>query len=246
MNREHVIAVLAAMKREVAPFLGLIDGVKRRRESGCMVWHGKYKSAQVRVVATGMASDPPVDILKGCSAMLSTGFCGALQEELHTGDVVVSSSVAYADKDLVRKIVHPGSNDGLYDGSGVFDIHLDQTLLSGVQDFFYHEKSAVYGGRTVTCARVIRNSEEKHRIGSYFDALAVDMEDYGRLRITRQLQVPMWCLRAVLDEVEDSIPGSWSGVGPRKLSKLLGNIPPAQQSICRALTHLLPAIVSDT
>lgn len=244
MNRDTVIAVLAALKREIAPFLGLMDKVTRKRQSGCTVWEGLFCGVKVRVIITGIAAEPPIDLLYKCSALLSTGFCGAVGGNVHTGDLVVSSSVANADRDLIHRILNPGSTTGSYDGSGIFDIHVEDTLFRAVQDNFSIERSVVHTGRTVTCARVIRNSEEKNRIGSYFDALAVDMEDYGRLRIARQLQVPMWCFRAVLDDVEDTIPGPWSGLGPGKLSNLLRKIPPAQQSICRMLTNLVPVMES--
>jgi len=242
MNRDTVIAVLAALKREISPFLGLMDKVTRKRQSGCTVWEGLFYGVKVRVITTGMAAEPSIDLLHGCRALLSTGFCGALSGNVHTGDMVVSSSVAYADRDLIHRILNPESTTGSYDGSGIFDIHVDDELLTAVQDNYNIERSTIHTGRTVTGARVIRNSEEKNRIGSYFDALSIDMEDYGRLRIARQLQTPMWCFRAVLDDVEDTVLGPWSGMGSGKLSKLLGKISPAQQGICRMLTNLVPAM----
>jgi nucleoside phosphorylase len=238
MNTDPFIVVLAAMKSEIAPYLGHMVEVRKKKLQGFMVWEGYQGSVKVRVLSTGMATEPPVELVRGCSLVLSTGFCGALSEKLHTGDVVMSRSVAYADRGLIKSILSPEQNPGRYEGSGIFDIPMEEKLLAAVEDLFQGEEPSMHVGRTVTCSRVIRNKMEKQEIGGYFDALAVDMEDYLRLRSLRQLQVPLWCIRAVLDEVEDSVPGPWSVMGPRKLSGLLAKMQPAQQSICRVLSHL--------
>jgi nucleoside phosphorylase len=241
MNRDTVIAVLAALKREIGPFLGLMDKVTRKRHSGCSIWEGLFSNVKVRVITTGMATEPPIDLLRGCSLLLSTGFCGASRGTIHTGDLVVSSSVAFGDGDLITRILNPHSSTGSFEGSGVFDIEVGNELLSVIREKLSLNGQVVHVGRTVTCARVIKNREEKGRIGNYFDALAVDMEDYRRLRIARQLGTKMYCVRAVLDDSEDTIPGPWSGIGPGKLSALLRKITPAQQSIGRMLTAFVPA-----
>jgi nucleoside phosphorylase len=174
--------------------------------------------------------------------ILSTGFCGALRGEVHTGDIVVSSSVAYGDMELIQKILDPKGHTGSFEGSGVFDIDVNNEFMTVIRNDFSGIRSMAHIGRTVTCSQAIKNRNEKARIGKYFDALAVDMEDYGRLRMARSLAAQIWCVRAVLDGPEDTIPGPWSGIGPGKLSALLRNIPPAQQSICRMLTTLVPAM----
>ena len=242
MNRDTVIAVLVALKREIGPFLGLMDKVTRKRHSGCSIWEGLFSGVKVRVITTGMATEPPIDLLRGCSLLLSTGFCGASRGTIHTGDLVVSSSVAFGDGDLITRILNPHSSTGSFEGSGVFDIEVGNELLSVIREKLSLNGQVVHVGRTVTCARVINKREEKSILGNYFDALAVDMEDYRRLRIARQLGTKMYCVRAVLDDSEDTIPGPWSGIGPGKLSALLRKITPAQQSIGRMLTVLIPAI----
>ncbi len=241
MNKGTVIAVLAALKREIGPFLGLMDKVTRKRHSGCSIWEGLFSGVRVSVITTGTATEPPLDLLRDCSLLLSTGFCGALRGAVHTGDLVVSSSVAFGDGDLITRILDPQSSTGSFEGSGVFDIDVDNELLSVIREKLSRNGQVVHVGRTVTCARTINKREEKSILGKYFDALAVDMEDYRRLRIARQLATKMYCVRAVLDDSEDTIPGPWSGIGPDKLSALLRKITPAQQSIGRMLTAFVPA-----
>lgn len=241
MNKGTVIAVLAALKREIGPFLGLMDKVTRKRHSGCSIWEGLFSGVRVSVITTGTATEPPLDLLRDCSLLLSTGFCGALRGAVHTGDLVVSSSVAFGDGDLITRILDPHSSTGLFEGSGVFDIDVDNELLSVIREKLSRNGQVVHVGRTVTCARTINKREEKSILGKYFDALAVDMEDYRRLRIARQLATKMYCVRAVLDDSEDTIPGPWSGIGPGKLSALLRKITPAQQSIGRMLVAFVPA-----
>jgi nucleoside phosphorylase len=241
MNKNTVISVLAALKREIGPFLGFMDKVTRKRHSGFTIWEGLFSGVRVRVITTGMATEPPIDMLRDCSLLLSTGFCGALRGTVHTGDLVVSSSVAFGDRDLITRILNPHSSTSSFEGSGVFDINVDDELLSVIREKLSRNGQVVHVGRTVTCARTINKREEKSMLGKYFDALAVDMEDYRRLGITRQLGTKMYCVRAVLDDSEDTIPGSWSGLGPGKLSALLRKITPAQQSIGHMLTAIVPA-----
>jgi nucleoside phosphorylase len=240
MSHDTYVAVLAAMKREVAPFLEIMQGVRRKRQRGCMIWEGSYSGVQVHVITAGIASEHPTELLQGCAAIISTGFCGALHEDLGTGDVVLSYSVAHADRELINRILNSAAVSGMYDGSGIFDISVDEKLAMILTDVVSKEHSRLHTGRTVSCDRVIRNNREKQKVGSYFDALAVDMEDFGRIAVARQLRVPVLCCRAILDNIEDSVPGPWSGTGPRKLSKLLAKIPPAQQGIRSALSALVP------
>jgi nucleoside phosphorylase len=242
MDSDIIIGVLASLKREIGPFLGLMDKVTRKRHLGRSMWEGLLGGVTVRIITTGIATEPPVDLLHGCSLLLSTGFCGALSGTVNTGDIVVSSSVAYADRDHVRRILNQRGFSGSFEGSGVFDIDVDDELLSIIQDNLSGDGSFVHIGRTVTCARVVKNREEKGKIGTYYDALAVDMEDYGRLRKARLLATQMWCIRAVLDDSADTVPGPWSGIGAGRLSTFLHKIPTAQRSLCRMLAALIPVM----
>jgi nucleoside phosphorylase len=238
-----MIAVLVALRKAIETFLGQIRIISRKRAAECTFWEGSCCDVQVRVVATGVGREPASDALRGCSAIISTGFCGALKENAHTGDIVVARSVAHADRDLIAKILHPGSFSGVFEGSGVFDIHMDDDLLSSLQLGLDGSALKIHTGRTLTCARSLQNAEEKEKIGRYFDALAVDMEDYFRLRAARQLGTRIWCARAVLDEKDDPIPSFRSDIKSVKVASLLQKLPPAQQSVSLMLKVVIPALI---
>lgn len=238
-----MIAVLVALKKEIEPFLEQLQNVSRKRDAECTFWEGLFCGVQVRVIATGMGREPAADALRGFPAIISTGFCGALQDDVHTGDIVVARSAAYIDKRLIAKILHPDSNTGVFEGSGIFDVEMDDKLLRSLQGGPGGSALKIRTGRTVTCARPIRNAGEKEKLGRYFDALSVDMEDYFRLRIARQLGAQIFCARAVLDEKDDSIPSLRRGLKPGKTASLLRKVPSTQQSVSLMLKVIIPALV---
>jgi nucleoside phosphorylase len=108
--------------------------------------------------------------------VLSAGFCGALQENCHVGEVLLATEAA----DLEGRgwpVTWPGPA-------------LDRPLLRG---------------RVLTVPRLVTTSADKRTLGRDHNAVAVDMETATVARLCTQHNVPFGCVRAVSDDVHTSL-----------------------------------------
>ena len=110
--------------------------------------------------------------------VLAAGFCGALQEGLRTGDLVLATEVADAASGAIWQTTWPAELPG-----GTWDPPLRR-------------------GPVVTAPQLAATAEKKQALGRDFDALAVDMESATIAPLCHQAGVPFGCLRVVLDELE--------------------------------------------
>jgi len=123
-------------------------------------------------------SESHIDIL------LSTGFCGALQSQLRTGDLV-----------LADRVEHLGEI-----------IHIEPSLVARTQDAFNGHGLSASCGRTV-CVSQVTGREDKASLAQN-GALSVDMESSPLARWAEERDVPFLSLRVVLDEVDADVPFS--------------------------------------
>jgi nucleoside phosphorylase len=249
--------VLVAFRKEASCFLARAGQVRtevsRGGEKAC---HGRaeaprgtrggpkiytldYAGHETRVVKTGMGpSEPAPSLLRGCDLVVSTGFCGALSTELRPGDLVVSSGVTLVDAGQLNLILHDRRAAARerypvagIDNGGEVCQKLNCLQKKGIR---------VHSGRTVTSRRVVKTPQEKLSLGGYFQAIAVDMEDFYRLSAARSAGRSCLCVRAVLDRAADAVPGFRSGLRlPAHLAQLRRNMDLACRSIDEALSVLL-------
>ncbi|MFW6181798.1 MAG: hypothetical protein ACOC8N_08620 [Spirochaetota bacterium] len=227
-----MVCVLVSFKKEISGLLALLDQVRRQGKE--RVYQGRYRGLEVRVVCTGMGGGSlPGELLAGCTLVVSMGFCGALRGDLAPGDLVVSREVT---------CVTAGQLDRLAAGTAGPAQRFPIRRVDGAEEAAallrerLPEGPPVHLGRTVTAGRVARDRNEKERLGSYFQALAVDMEDFYRLQAAAArgaaapsrgtasrystaergagpaVGIPCLCVRAVLDRVEDRVPDLRGGL----------------------------------
>jgi nucleoside phosphorylase len=203
-----MVCVLVSFKKEISGFLALMEAV--RAPGRFPVYRGRYRGVDVRVARTGMGGRSlPGELLEGCDLAVSTGFCGALRGGQDAGDLVVSREVTCVTARQLDRLLagSPGPAQRFplrrVEGAGQAADLLSERPGGG---------TPVHLGRTVTAARVARSREEKERLGSYFQALAVDMEDFFRLGDAAARGVPCLCVRAVLDRVADRVPDPRGGL----------------------------------
>jgi len=108
--------------------------------------------------------------------VLAAGFCGALQGNLKTGDLILASEVVDAATGTTWPTTWPGP--------------LSEARWS----------PPLHQGRLVTVPNLAATPEQKRKLGHDWDALAVDMESAALARLCHESGVPFGCLRVVLDE----------------------------------------------
>jgi len=109
--------------------------------------------------------------------VLGAGFCGALQDGLRTGDVILANEVVDAATGARWPTTWPGDRpDGVWQ------------LLQLRRD------------RLLTVPHLAAAEEQKRVLGRDWGPAVVDMESATLARLCQQAEVPFGCLRAVLDE----------------------------------------------
>ena len=240
-----MICILVSLKKEIEPFLETLTETHGRRVRGTTLREGSHRGIPVRIAVTGMGAGTPPETLQGCTVVVSTGFCGALQPDMRCGDPVVSREVTYAGKELLERITGPRVYGSPFEGTGLFRLRLSERLGKHLAETARESGLTLHEGRSVSCARVIRTEMEKRKLEAYFDALAVDMEDYLRVCAARSTGIEALSVRAVLDELVDEVPSFRGGVKLRGAVSLYRKIPRVQRSLALLLGETL-SFLADT
>jgi nucleoside phosphorylase len=141
---------------------------------------GRWKGRDVMAIASGAGAErafAAVIVASKPSAVCNIGFCGALDESLHVGDVVVALGVrdgSVMDETSIRTRIY-------------------ETLVPGVGNV-----EAVLSGGIVSIHHIARTAAEKRNLRAT-GASIVDMEAAGVARAAEDLGLPFYCIRAVSD-----------------------------------------------
>lgn len=142
-------------------------------------FEGAVRGADVVLVKTGIGPENAREALATVDAprmIVSTGFAGALQPGMASGDLVL-------------------------DVQGL-DIEVPQTA----REIALKQRTAFHFGRIAHTDRVLSRPEEKVSLGGAERACAVDMESASIRAAAGRLGVPFLAARVVLDAVEDRLP----------------------------------------
>ena len=232
--------MLVSLKKEIDYFLDLLGNVKKRKVARHTIFSGRIKGYDVEVIKTGIGKKPfEQNLLEGCSAVISVGFCGALAAGLRTGDIVVSTELVLADEKFLNGLYRAEGRSGAADLTGLEPkkIYRAASVYEKLL-MLPDEDTGIHQGRTVTASRTIKNYKEKFTLGQKAGAVSVDMEDYYRAELADLIGVPFLSIRSVLDEVRNDVPGFGSGFHFRShVSSFLKNLTPAAVSLSRVLEN---------
>jgi adenosylhomocysteine nucleosidase len=237
-----MVCLLVSLKKEIDYFLDLLKDVKKRKASGHAIYRGQINGNEVEVIKTGIGNKPfGRKLLESCSAVVSTGFCGALSGNLKTGDLVLSTELVSADEKLLNGLYRATGTENRIDGlSEQKPKKIPMAVAVGEKLRLMQDKDIkIHQGRTVTASRTIRNYNEKFKLGQATGAVSVDMEDYHRMELADIIGVPFLSVRSVLDELDNDVPGFGSGFHFRSnVTSLLKNLKPAAVSLACALKQV--------
>ncbi|MBZ5619248.1 MAG: hypothetical protein LAQ69_11075 [Acidobacteriia bacterium] len=114
-------------------------------------------------------------------AVISTGFCGALAEDLKVGDIVVGTCIAkHTGKDACSTSTWPAQQPECLPGQG------------------WRRRFRVRSGPICSIDHVAQTSQEKRRL-HLTGACAVEMEAAGVAERAQALGLPFHCVKAVTD-----------------------------------------------
>lgn len=209
-----MIAVFAAMSRELAGFERRLTGCERAAAGERTLRLGSWRGTRVLLCRTGIGKRAE-GVLRAVledhrpSLVLSVGVCGALDPKLSVGDLVLCQTVRAAS-----------SGD-----THAAPVHSDERLLS--QALAAAEAGGVRArvGQSLTVERVVGEPAEKKALRESRGMDVVEMESYWLGTVARESGLPFLAVRAVLDEQGDTLPALPGVVQPDGSQRLWRVLP---------------------
>jgi adenosylhomocysteine nucleosidase len=195
-NQRCDVLVAMALDVEAGGFVDGLNDVSAVAGKGFTERFGRLgESLSIGVVETGIGEARARAAVEHAIAarqpqwVIAAGFAGGLNEEMKRGQFLMS--------DVVRQA---SSGDELSIG-----LTMSQDALDASPN--------VHSGRLLTVDRILRDPQEKRRLGQQHDALACDMETFGVAAACARAKVRFLSVRIISDGVDDAL--------PKELSKLL-------------------------
>ena len=182
-------------------FTGILAKAQSRRESLPIDWtrSAQFGGHDVLLAANGIGwsrAAAAVDAASGFrpDAVISTGFCGALEGELRVGEIVVGTSVLKHESQTGEEgRLKIGMQDRILPHSTYPTAQSECPSGQGK-----HPRLLTRFGVVCSLDHVAQTSEEKGRLRSS-GACAVEMEAAGVAERAQALGLPFHCVKAVTD-----------------------------------------------
>lgn len=215
-----MLIIFGALELEISGLLKLVKVKNVNRWGSIIIYEGNIRYVDdasdetIILIKTGMGKDNAQKAIKlfkdnyldsivraGClkREILIVGFCGATNEKLNVGDIV-----------LYKLIKNLELNDSLeYTCSGelssneLLSIYSKDTNCDKVKEYKYR----LFEVNGATVSEVISDSNTKRHIGRKFGVQAVDMESYWIGKFAAENNIPFYIIRSVSDSLEENIPG---------------------------------------
>jgi adenosylhomocysteine nucleosidase len=177
-------AIIAAMPGEFKP---LVRNWQHTRSNGVDLWRHSSNDAEWIAACAGAGVDraakafAEVERLGPIDSVISTGWAGALREELVPG--------------------------GAYWVAGVIDARTGERFAADSTDRFPRSQNRDLGHRgcSLVTSPTMAGHEEKRRLAAAYGAGMVDMEASAVARLAQMRGIPFYCIKGVSDGYNDQL-----------------------------------------
>jgi adenosylhomocysteine nucleosidase len=186
------IAIIAALRREITPFLQSGFPTQRIRSEPDYVFRFDADETSGICCVSGVGLNRMLECVSHVletfnpSLVIGTGYCGGLTKELNPGDVVLASEITKSN----------GESD---------PIPCDISGIEGLRENLNAEMET-HAGRIVTVGEAVTEPDAKKILADQTGAIAVDMESFALAQTCEMRSVPWLVIRSVSDTVEDRLP----------------------------------------
>ncbi len=197
------IAILGAMPEEIAPLLEKVGEYTSEKYAGNTYYQAKYAGhdlviaySKIGKVFSTLTATTLIEKY-GCEKLLFSGVAGAINPELHIGDLIVAEKLCQHDLDITA-FGHP---HGFVPEGAVFvetDKDLNRIALEVAKDL----DLKVLSGTIATGDQFIHDKAKNEWIGTTFNADALEMEGASVAVVCNALEVPFFVLRAISDAAD--------------------------------------------
>ncbi len=182
------IVYIAAERMELQPFAGYLQGVRELNLPLDFACEGTLEGRRIVLAANGagprLASAAAGLVMRSLNALgtlsdrleavVSTGFCGALDPGLRPNNIVVGEAIVDCEGGISHACAMP-----------------------------FRVPALVATGAVLSQDRVASSADEKTRLGAH-GALAVEMESAGVFAQVQRTGVPCFCIKIVSDSADES------------------------------------------
>ena len=199
-----MIMAVAALDSELAGIRRLMKIAGSHKAGEVLIEEGRLCGQDCLLVQSGMGRQRAEEALRYVlqhyqpSAILSMGFCGALDANLQVGDVVVCSPVGALF--TMPSNVQPAP-------TSVGWLHCDGSLVQ--QALHIHVPPSwgrLVGGGCLTVPSAAGPRDVKVWLSENFQSAAVDMESFWIGTLAEEAGVPFLVVRSVSDTLAESLP----------------------------------------
>ena len=201
--------------------IGIIAATVQEREALCKAFgaeakgpmeyvRGRMEGKDVVLVQAGigkvnaaLCAQKMIDLYQP-EAIINVGVAGALDPDLHVGDLVISRDAVQHDFDTM----YFGDSPGYVSGVGL-SMPADQALMEKAEKAASALGLAYRVGRVASGDQFIASPEKKEWIATTFQASCTEMEGAAIAQVALLNQVPFLIIRAISDGADDGAPVSY-------------------------------------
>lgn len=213
------IGIIGAMDVEISIFCDEMEknGSLKKTEFGNLVFNeGNLCRKNVVVVKSGIGKvnaalcAQRLILQFGVEKIINTGIAGAIQENLHIHDMVVSTDAVYHDMDATAFGYEPTEIPQMH--TSAFDA--DEKMIKAAENAFAQSESAkkykLIRGRIASGDQFISYAEQKEHIEEICSPACVEMEGAAVAHACFLNQIPFVILRCISDNADDSYEVTYS------------------------------------
>jgi adenosylhomocysteine/aminodeoxyfutalosine nucleosidase len=200
----HKIAIMGAMPEEIEPLLERVENINRVEYANNSYYEATYKGKEVVIayskigkVFSSLTASILVEKFK-CSTLLFSGVAGAINPELHIGDLIIADKLSQHDLDISIF----GHAYGFVPEGAIF-IESDKNLRAIALEVAQKNSLKIREGTIATGDQFVASTKRKEFISTHFKADALEMEGASVAVVCDALNIPFFILRAISDTAND-------------------------------------------
>lgn len=193
------IGIIGPSEEEIMPFVGKIEDISQHKYAMLNYYTGRFDGTEVVAVFSGVckvnaaiATQVMIDKFDVTHIIL-TGVAGALRDDLHIGDIVIGSEIAYHDMACeILTEYHPWMEDIYFKA----DREMIEKCIEISKTSVKQHKC--YTGRIITGEAFI-TEKERNKLIAAFSPLCVDMESASVAHTCFVNNIPFVVIRSMSD-----------------------------------------------
>ncbi len=195
---------MGAMPEEIEPLLKKVENIKKIEYANNSYYEATYKGKELVIayskigkVFSTLTASTLIEKF-GCSKLLFSGVAGAINPELHIGDLIIADKLCQHDLDISIF----GHAYGFVPEGAVF-VESDVGLREIAKRVAKENNLSLIEGTIATGDQFVASTERKAFIVEHFQADALEMEGASVAVVCDALKVPFFILRAISDTAND-------------------------------------------